>query len=269
MRKSHLFPLAYLLAMIPIAFRYPVRFTDHSLLPLSMLSGIGMAEFFKKTRSKKVLRLLLVSIVAASLLVDPTLIATVRPRPPTVSPEVTPQQGTAEFTLKDTFIISFLLDRVIRSPERIFFTNWITEENMRVAKLVAENSEWDEIVFVDDGAFGCFLTSFTGRAQMGGIFWEVSPKRMRSPPQAARVIVITKNERIIGFDPWENPPPSLARVAKVGDVLIFRREDPKTYSISIPDPVISSFMAFVLLLSIPSCISLDVLIWRRRRVSSS
>jgi len=91
MRKSHLFPLAYLLAMIPIAFRYPVRFTDHSLLPLSMLSGIGMAEFFKKTRSKKVLRLLLVSIVAASLLVDPTLIATVRPRPPTVSPEVTPQ----------------------------------------------------------------------------------------------------------------------------------------------------------------------------------
>jgi len=59
---------------------------------------------------------------------------------------------------------------VIRSPERIFFINWITEENMRVAKLVAENSEWDEIVFVDDGAFGCFLTSFTGRAQMGGIF---------------------------------------------------------------------------------------------------
>ncbi len=264
-RRSHLFPLAYLLAMIPIAFKYPARFTDHSLLPLSMLSGIGLTEFLKKARSGKVLRFLLISIVATSLLVDPTLITKSGPRPPIVPPGTPRHQGTSEFALEDTFIISFLLDRVTQSHERMFFTNWITDNYMKVAELVAENSDWDEIIFVDDGAFGCLLTSFTGRAQMGGIFGEVSPKKVRSPPQAARVIVITQDEEIIGFDPWENPPPSLVRVAKVGDILIFRREGPKIYRISIPDPIVPSFLAFVLLLSIPSCILFDILIWNIRR----
>ncbi len=267
-RGSYLFPLAYSFAMIPIAFKYPARFSDHCLLPLSMLAGLGAAEALRWLRSRNIPSFVLPSLLLILVvIVDPILMISIR-SPPGPLGGGSLQRKTVVLVPHETFITSFIsLDRAMRSSERMFFTNWITEENMKVAELVLENSEWDEIVFVDNGPYGCFITSFTGRAQTGGMFHEVSPEEVRAPPKVARVIVLTETKKgSKALNLWENPPPFLVRVAKIGKVLILRREGSKTARILIPKPIIPTNLAFILLLSIPSGILIDILIQRKKEV---
>jgi hypothetical protein len=265
-KNFYLFPLAYYLAMIPIAFKYPARFSDHSLLPLSMLSGIGISEILRKLRTNNVQNFVsLPLLLTALVLVDPILAVSIR-QPP--APKGTPFQHKAiRFMPHDTFVTGFIfIERAKKSSEGMFFSNWITPENLKVAELVVKNSEPDEIIFVDNGPYGCFITSFTGRAQTGGMFREVSPEELRAPPKVARVVVLTQTRKgSRALELWENPPTFLVRVAKVGKVLIMRRKGPKTSTISIKRSVIPISLAIVLLMSIPSCVMIDAFIFSKKR----
>ncbi len=265
-RDFYLFPLAYYVAMIPIAYRYPARFSDHSLLPMSMLSGIGISEIVRRLRTKNLAVFVSIPLLLAALmLVDPILAVSIRWLQAPMG-EPLHQKGIRIIS-HDTFITAFIfLERAKRSSEGMFFSDWITPENMKVAELIIKNSEPDEIVFVNNGPFGCFITSFTGRAQTGGMFREVSPEELRMPPKVARIIVLIDARKGSGaIKLWENPPPFLVRVAKVDRVLILRRKGPKSGSISIKKPVISSNLAFALLMSIPACVIVDALVLVRKR----
>jgi len=216
-KKAYYFPVASILGMSVIALMYPSRFASHSILPMSILAGIALD---RSTSTVEGNRKRIGYVLAASLIIAVVLFT------PLIS---VPAGGTTRRPVRRRPILvvqEAVIPRLIsgRMGERdVFLRNLLTRENLEVARIVLENSDEGDIIFTNNGPYGCFLTSFTGRSQTTGMFHEVAPEEEITPPDNARIIVIV-GERGRQVRIWETPPPFLERIARIGNVMVLRRK---------------------------------------------
>ena len=253
-KREYYFPAAYLLGMSVIVLMYPSRFASHSILPMSMLAGIALdksttapGENRKGIGYMLVAALIIVVVLFTPLISIPSGGATRRPgrRMPilVVQEAVIPRLASGRIGGRDEFS-----------------KNWLTRENLEAARIVLENSDEDDIVFTNSGPFGCFLTSFTGRAQTTGMWHEVSPEEEVAPPNTARIIVIVgEGRRHVRI--WETPPPFLERIARIGNIMILRRRggEEGLAKMETAKPVVPTGIAITLLLAGIAVSAADIL----------
>jgi hypothetical protein len=187
-RREHLFPLAFLIGLLPMFFSYPMRFMEgHSLIPLSMLGGFTLSAADEAlsslaARVRKMLRPVAEAVFLAGLLVivnlaDPIMLIIL------VSPS---GRQTIMMNEKTT------LDRLIAYDRSIFTSpNQVSKRVLETAKWIEGNTREDDIFYIDNFYIGGLITSLTGRAQSWGMLHEVRPKGRQLQPEEASLVVQT------------------------------------------------------------------------------
>ncbi len=241
-KKAYYFPAAFILGMSVIALMYPSRFASHSVLPMSILAGIALDRSTStlEGNGKRTGYVLAAALIIAVVLFTPlisvsaggTMRGPVRRRPILV--------------VQESVIPRLISGRIV---ERGILRNLLTRENLEVARIVLENSDEGDIIFTNNGPYGCFLTSFTGRSQTTGMFHEVAPEEEITPPDTARIIVIVA-ERERHMRMWETPPRFLERIARIGNVMILRRKggEEGLAKTEVANPVVPAEIAIALTL---------------------
>jgi hypothetical protein len=147
--------------------------------------------------------------------------------------------------------------------------NLLREPHVReMIKLVLENSDSDDVVFVGDGPTASLLAAMTGRRTTGGMLREVRPSSARPGPRDAGVIVVPKQPPETGPAPFGGPPRAWGPPGTLPDPVgmelvvegeyskLFRNPDPALVP-SVPVPVMGVLGIGLLGLCIAGVILLD------------
>ncbi|MFQ6051669.1 MAG: hypothetical protein ACE5K4_08245, partial [Candidatus Hydrothermarchaeota archaeon] len=250
-------------AMLLILLRYPFRFCFHVILPMSMLGGISIAMVHDRISENRIMKkidaryleiLLMIFIIFALNLGNFTLYTTVF-------------ENKLEFTVEDTTIFKVMDYR----PNEKMVIGWfmkyfgeITDKDVfKLIEIVRANTEENDIIFTNEGTYGCFITSFTGRRQTGAMFREFLPKEQLDYSFIDLVVLHRIGEedfkRIYEkLEPGKRPP-SLIFLDRIDDIKVYGvKKEVKKRNFMAPSPVISINAAMFLFLLGILLIFLDV-----------
>jgi hypothetical protein len=242
--------------MVPIAFTYIGRFTGHTILPLAILSGITLTYLDNRISPSKrfvfvIGAVLLLSLIAPTIGVhaqqkrgiQPPQRQQNRPIPGQKVPGVLdmPQreQPRPQSLIKARSLMSTLL--VMPSD------SYLTSDNIQMAEIIKRNSQEDEIVFIQGGSMGCFVTATTGRPQMFGMWQEVSSD-YEPDPRKASVFVVDTKRRV---------PEQLIKIGETNTWVVYRA--PHRTTVDIPSATVGKGIIYVLLVAAAGVIVYDFL----------
>lgn len=226
-KKEFLIPVCLFACMTPIAFSYWGRFTGHSVLPLAMFSGIALSQVDEKlTRTKKT------AFIIGALFVVSLVAPTIGARP---ERGTNPQRSQRE-TMKPQQRLTITFASLLVALPTMQSDSYLTHDNLKMAEIIRKNSQQNEIVFIQGGSWGCFVTATTGRPQALGMWQEVAAD-YEPDPRSASVFVIPKERRV---------PGELTKIGETDRWAVYRTAQKRT--VDIPRATVGKGIVYMIMI---------------------
>jgi hypothetical protein len=204
-KRRYCFPIALLIAMLPMLIHYRYRFLcGQGLLPFIILAGMGIdgsyqktEAFLEKRRSRRIYLILLPALFFFLLTF--------------ISPVIYQGEGRG-FDIRGSSFTNLVpgYRSALRPHELTIYSSRFTEELVDVIK---SNTGEDDIIYCNYNYTGGMLSALSGRATSSGMLYESRLSRNFDPLMAASLIVWIKN-------PQGGPDPALEIVV---DKLNFKK----------------------------------------------
>lgn len=221
-KKEFLIPVCIFICMIPVAFTYFGRFTGHSILPLSLLSGVALSQIDERLTGKQKMAFVIGAFIVL-ILVAPT-IGLQKERKDTR--QVPHAQGSR---------IGLQTQSLMTALPRMQSDSYLTFDNVKMAEIIRRNSQENEIVFIPGGIMGCFVTAMTGRPQTLGMWQEVAAD-FEPDPKSASLFVMLKGKKV---------PSALTRIGETEKWVVLRAPEKKT--VTIPRAVVKKEIVYLVM----------------------
>lgn len=228
-KKEFLIPVCIFVCMIPIAFTYVGRFSGHAVLPLALLSGIALSHIDERLTPPKRTAFVIGAILVLSL-IAPTVGARAERGQPQRGQQNQKEPAKPQQRLGITFPSLLVTLPAMRSD------TYLTQDNLKMAEIIRKNSQQNEIIFIQGGNWGCFVTATTGRPQLLGMWQEVASD-YEPDPRSASVFVIPKERRA---------PKELTKIGETDKWVVYR--SPQKRTITIPSAPVGKGIVYVLLI---------------------
>ncbi len=235
-----------LFGMLPLLIKHPQTAFWHTILPISMLGGVCVAilhnEIIKKIGKNMYYETLVIFLILLTFNLGNPVIFT------------STFSGEINLTIEDTTILKVIDYQPNEKMQIGYITNKYkeigSEDTIKLVELVEANTKENDIIFTNEGVYGSFITSFTGRGQTGGMVYLFLPKgRVDYSLMSLVVLVRWEKEDFIQIFKKLEPDkkvPSLSFIDKIGEITVYKVVDGKNVSMNIPKPVISGNLAFLL-----------------------
>jgi hypothetical protein len=254
-KKEFLIPVCILVCMVPIAFTYIGRFTGHTILPLAILSGIALTYIDNRVSPSKRVVFVIGAVLVLSLFaptigvheqqkrgIQPPQRQQNRPIPSQKVPGVPDMTQRAQQLRPQSLIKArSLMSTLLVMPS----DSYLTSDNIQMAEIIKRNSQENEIVFIQGGSMGCFVTATTGRPQMFGMWQEVSSDYEPDPKEAS-VFVVDTGRRV---------PEQLIKVGETNKWVVYRA--PHRTTVDIPNAAVGKGIVYVLLMAAAGVVVYD------------
>ncbi len=186
--RYYLFLSLFLASLIFLI--YPYRFfSAEGYLPIIFLSAVTLEALYNKLKlSSLYLRYAVVLLLTFYVFF--------------VSPTIIMDRADKDSKVQYKLLFSHTPFMELFSPEKKSrgFFNYIwfaysPEEYLSGAKLIAENSQDDDIVYCNLNLLGLCLSSLSGRPTANGLFPEINPVKKFDPYAVAKIVILPKDNK--------------------------------------------------------------------------